>query len=43
MSVQAPGARLAADLSEIGAIMAAEWSAAAGADGEAIVSAFRAE
>ena len=43
MSVQPPGAQLAADLAEIGAIMSAEWSAAAGADGEAIVNAFKAE
>ena len=43
MSVQPPGARLAADLAEIGATMSAEWSAAAGADGEAIIGAFKAE
>ena len=43
MSVQAPGERLAADLAEIGAIMAAEWSAAAGADGAAIIATYEAE
>ena len=43
MSVQAPGERLAADLAASGAIMAAEWSAAAGADGAAIMTAFEAE
>ena len=43
MSVQPPGARLAADLAAIGATMSAEWSAAAGADGEAIIDAFKAE
>ena len=43
MSVQAPGERLAADLAEVGATMAAEWSAAAGADGAAIIAAFEAE
>ena len=43
MSVQPPGARLAADLAAIGTTMSAEWSAAAGADGEAIIDAFKAE
>ena len=43
MSVQPPGAGLAADLAEIGATMSAEWSAAAGADGQAIIDAFKAE
>ena len=43
ISVQAPGARLAAELADIGATMAAEWSAAAGADGAAIIAAFEAE
>ena len=43
MSVRAPSERLAADLAEIGAIMSAEWSAAAGADGAAIISVFEAE
>ena len=42
MSVLAPGERLAADLAEIGATMSAEWSAAAGADGAAIIDAFKA-
>ena len=40
MSVQAPGATLAGELADIGAIMAAEWAAAAGADGAAIIAAF---
>ena len=43
MSVRVPGDRLAADLAEIGAIMSAEWSVAAGADGAAIIGAFEAE
>ena len=43
MSVQVPGQRLAAELADIGATMAAEWSAAAGADGAAIIAAFEAE
>ena len=42
MSVLAPGERLAADLAEIGAAMSAEWSTAAGADGAAIIDAFKA-
>ena len=42
MSVLAPGERLAADLAEIGATMSAEWSAAASADGAAIIDAFKA-
>ena len=42
MSVLAPGERLAADLAEIGATMSAEWSAAAGAGGAAIIDAFKA-
>ena len=42
MSVLAPGERLAADLAEIGATMSAERSAAAGADGAAIIDAFKA-
>ena len=40
MTVQAAGERLAEDLAVIGATMAAEWSAAAGADGAAIIAAF---
>ena len=40
MSVQVPGATLAGELAEIGATMAAEWAAAAGADGAAIIAAF---
>ena len=42
MNVLAPGERLAGDLAEIGAAMSAEWSAAAGADGDAIIDAFKA-
>ena len=43
MSVEAPGERLATDLAEIGATMASEWAAAAGADGAAIIAAFEGE
>ncbi len=43
MSVQPPGAQLADDLAKIGATMSAEWSEAAGADGAAILDAFKAE
>ena len=43
MSVKAPGERLAADLAAIGATMAAEWAEAAGAQGAAIIAAFKAE
>ena len=43
MTVEVPGARLAAELSDIGAAMAAEWAAAAGAEGAAIIAAFEAE
>lgn len=41
MSVQKPGERLAADLAKIGEIMSAEWTKAAGAEGAAIIKAFR--
>lgn len=41
MSVQMPGERLAADLAKIGATMSAEWAKAAGAEGAAIIKAFR--
>ncbi len=41
MSVQRPGKRLAADLAKIGATMSAEWIKAAGAEGAAIIKAFR--
>ncbi len=41
MSVQRPGKRLAADLEKIGEIMSAEWTKAAGAEGAAIINAFR--
>ena len=43
ISVLAAGERLAAGLAEIGAVMSAEWSAAAGADGAAIIDAFKAK
>lgn len=42
MSVQAPGDQLSADLAEIGATMAAEWAEAAGAEGAAVVDAYKA-
>ena len=41
MSVQRPGKRLAADLAKIGATMSAEWTKTAGAEGAAIIKAFR--
>ena len=41
MSVRVPGERLAADLAEIGATMSAEWTAAAGSDGVAIIKAYK--
>ena len=41
MSVQAPGERLAAGLAKIGEIMSAEWANASGAEGAAIIKAFR--
>ena len=41
-TVQAPGDKLAGELAAIGATMAAEWSAAAGAEGTAIMAAFEA-
>ncbi|MEM9012541.1 MAG: TRAP transporter substrate-binding protein [Pseudomonadota bacterium] len=43
MSVQAPGEQLQADLAEIGETMAAEWAEDAGADGAALLDAYRAE
>ncbi len=43
MTVEAPGEQLAADLAEIGAVMSAEWSEAAGDDGAAILNAFAAQ
>ena len=43
MTVEAPGEQLAADLAEIGAVMAAEWSEAAGDEGAAILDAFAAQ
>ena len=43
MSVLPPGETLAAELVEIGATMSAEWTKAAGADGAAIIDAFKAQ
>ncbi len=41
MTVAPPGDQLKADLQEIGATMSAEWTEAAGADGKAIVEAYK--
>lgn len=43
MTVAAPSEALAADLAGIGATMTAEWLEATGADGQAIVDAYKAE
>ena len=43
MTVQPAGDGLQAELNEIGKTMAAEWKAAAGAEGAAIVDAFKAQ
>jgi TRAP-type C4-dicarboxylate transport system substrate-binding protein len=43
MTVQPPGEQLAAELAEIGATMSAEWTEAAGADGAAIIDAYKAQ
>ena len=42
MKVQAPGDQLAADLAKMGETMSKEWSEAAGAEGAAIVDAYKA-
>jgi TRAP-type C4-dicarboxylate transport system substrate-binding protein len=42
MTVQPAGEQLQADMNAIGATMAAEWSEAAGAEGQAIIDAFKA-
>lgn len=42
MTVQKAGDQLQADMNEIGKTMAAEWSASAGAEGQAIIDAFNA-
>ena len=42
MSVRVPGARLGAELAEVGTIMSGEWSAAAGIAGATIIAAFEA-
>ena len=41
MKVQAPSATLKADLAKIGNTLAEEWSKRAGADGEAVLKAFK--
>lgn len=43
MTVQPPGEQLAADLAAIGATMAVEWAVAAGADGAALVDAYKSQ
>jgi TRAP-type C4-dicarboxylate transport system substrate-binding protein len=43
MTVQKAGDQLTADMNAIGKTMAAEWIAAAGAEGQAIIDAFRAQ
>ncbi|MGF1500810.1 MAG: TRAP transporter substrate-binding protein [Paracoccaceae bacterium] len=43
MTVQPPGEALAGDLAEIGATMASEWAEAAGAEGAAVLEAYRTE
>jgi TRAP-type C4-dicarboxylate transport system substrate-binding protein len=43
MTVQPPGEQLAADLAAIGATMATEWAEAAGADGAALVDAYKSQ
>ena len=43
MTVSAPGDTLASQLGEIGATMASEWSEAAGADGAALIEAYKAQ
>ena len=42
MTVQKAGEKLQSDLNEIGKTMSAEWIASAGADGQAIIDAFKA-
>ncbi|MBI3452980.1 MAG: TRAP transporter substrate-binding protein [Rhodospirillales bacterium] len=41
MQVQGPSAQLAADLKKVGATMASEWEAKAGADGAALLAPFK--
>ena len=43
MTVQKAGDQLQADMNEIGNTMSAEWIAASGADGQAIIDAFKAQ
>lgn len=43
MTVEAPNDTLKAELSEMGATMAEEWTAQAGEQGKAILDAYRAE
>jgi hypothetical protein len=41
MAIEKPSAKLAADLKKIGDQMTADWLKKSGADGEAVVSAYR--
>jgi len=41
MKIMAPPAKLTADLRQVGAIMLADWEKKAGADGQAVIAAFR--
>ncbi len=41
MKILPPSAKLAADLKQVGTIMLADWEKKAGADGQAVISAFR--
>ena len=41
MKIMAPPAKLNADLRQVGAIMLADWEKKAGADGQAVIAAFR--
>jgi TRAP-type C4-dicarboxylate transport system substrate-binding protein len=43
MKIVAPPAKLMADLKQVGGVMLADWETRAGADGKAIVNAFRAK
>ncbi|MEX2519836.1 MAG: TRAP transporter substrate-binding protein [Paracoccaceae bacterium] len=43
MTVGAPGEALKADLAKVGATMTAEWAEAAGADGAAVIEAYKAQ
>lgn len=41
MTVSPPAAQLKADFKKVGETMAGEWSALAGADGKAVLDAYR--